>query len=57
MGLADLLATYSTPETSNGEGGDVYEVAQAMRSLVRRISVHTPSHATVTIANRSEVAS
>jgi hypothetical protein len=56
MRLTDLLATYSTAEQKNDDGGDVYELAETMRSLVRRVMVRAPAHASVTITNRGEVA-
>jgi hypothetical protein len=52
--LCDLLANFSTAEVSNDDGGDLFGLAQAMRSLVNRLAVHPPRRATVTITRRGE---
>jgi hypothetical protein len=56
MRLCDLLANLSTAEVSNDDGGDLYGLAQAMRSLVNRMSTHPPTRASVTIVSRGEPA-
>jgi hypothetical protein len=56
MRLCDLLAHFSTADVSSDDGADLYGLAQAMRSLVNRMSVHPPTRASVTIASRGQSA-